>query len=314
MTEEPAKESPSTTQPLDISGNRIRHPWTREQEELMAGWADIAACYRWMHDRYEKLMSANNLYITIPVIVLSTVSGSANFMMNGLLGNDMSQKYVQIGIGVLSMFTGILTTMGNFFRFAQNSESNRVASISWGKLQRQIAVELALHPKERIDSRDFLKITRAELDRLIEQSPPIPDRIIAEFEREFVDSKDLKKPDIAHGIEHTHIFVDSKGASIDSILPAVNAHLDRRLLTHTKAMVLDLEGVLRSKEKAPASIPASVPAASLAAVPAASLAAVPAASLAASLAAVPAASLAAVPAASLAEAVPIAKKVEWRRP
>ena len=302
MTEEPAKElHPIVGQAPDLSGIHIRHPWTREQEELMAGWADIAACYRWMHDRYEKLMSANNLYITIPVIVLSTVSGSANFMMNGLLGNDMSQKYVQIGIGVLSMFTGILTTMGNFFRFAQNSESNRVASISWGKLQRQIAVELALHPKERIDSRDFLKITRAELDRLIEQSPPIPDRIIAEFEREFVDSKDLKKPDIAHGIEHTHIFVDSKGPTIDSILPAVNAHLDRRLLTHTKAMVLDLEGVLHSKEKGPAaSVPAASPAASLAASPAASLAASPAASLAAS----PAASLAA----GLAEAVPIAKK------
>ncbi len=239
----------ATQQPPDISANRIRHPWTREQEELMAGWADIAACYRWMHDRYEKLMTKNNLYITIPVIVLSTVSGSANFMMNGLLGNDSSQKYAQIGIGVLSMFTGILTTMGNFFRFAQNSESNRVASISWGKLQRQIAVELALHPKERIDSRDFLKITRAELDRLIEQSPPIPDAIIAAFEKEFSTTTSLKKPDIAHGIEHTHIFIDSKApsSSLDTILPAVNAHLDSRFLNHTKSMVGDLEGILRTR-------------------------------------------------------------------
>lgn len=262
MTEEPAKESPSAaTQSIDISGNRIRHPWTREQEELMAGWADIAACYRWMHDRYEKLMTKNNLYITIPVIVFSTISGSANFMMNGLLGNDSSQKYAQIGIGVLSMFTGILTTMGNFFRFAQNSESNRVASISWGKLQRQIAVELALHPKERIDSRDFLKITRAELDRLIEQSPPIPDAIIAEFEKEFSTTTSLKKPDIAHGIEHTHIFIDSKvpPSTLDSILPAVNAHLDSRLLTHTKSMVGDMESILRIRASAAAAAAEQTP-------------------------------------------------------
>jgi len=41
---------------------------------------------------------------------------------------------------------------------------------------------------------------------LIEQSPPIPDGIIIEFEKEFQSVPMLKRPDIAHGVEHTHIF------------------------------------------------------------------------------------------------------------
>ena len=177
----------------------------------MAGWADIAASYRWMHDKCEKKMAKSNMWITVPVIILSTLTGSANFMLQSLIpaSETDNQKYAQIAIGSVSIFTGILTTLGNFFRYAQNSESNRVASIAWGKFQRQIGIELALHPKERIDSMDFLKICRSDLDRLIEQSPPIPDDIIEEFEKEFEDIKNFKRPDIAHGIDHTKVFNSS---------------------------------------------------------------------------------------------------------
>jgi len=211
----PPSRSQSPSQGTTIQGAKVeptRPPrpnngWTKEQEELMAGWSDIATCYRWMHDRCEKRMSMNNMWITVPVIILSTLTGSASFVMNSLVGdNPTGQKYAQIGIGSVSIFTGILTTLGNFFRYAQNSESNRVASIAWGKFQRQIAVELALSPTERLDCSDFLGIARAELDRLIEQSPPIPDGIVVEFEKEFESVPSLKRPDIAHGVEHTHIF------------------------------------------------------------------------------------------------------------
>jgi hypothetical protein len=196
---------------IDLSGNvKIPKPnngWSREQEELMAGWADIAACYRWMHDKCEKKMNVSNLWMTVPVIVLSTLSGSASFILNSVVGdNPTGQKYAQIGIGSISIFTGILTTLGNFFRYAQSSEANRVAGIAWGKFQRQIAVELALHPNERIECSDFLTMCRAELDRLIEQSPPIPDYIVVEFEKEFENVPVLKRPDIAHGVEHTMIY------------------------------------------------------------------------------------------------------------
>ena len=59
---------------------------------------------------------------------------------------------------------------------------------------------------DRIEAMDFLKICRQDLDRLIEQSPQIPDPIIAEFEREFKEVPNLKMPDICHGLEHTGIY------------------------------------------------------------------------------------------------------------
>ena len=39
--------------------------WTPELDDLMAEWADKAACYRWMHERTEKIFSRNDRFITI---------------------------------------------------------------------------------------------------------------------------------------------------------------------------------------------------------------------------------------------------------
>jgi plasmid maintenance system antidote protein VapI len=145
------------------------------------------------------------------VIILSTLGGTANFAAQSLFENDENaKKYASFAIGGISIFAGMLTTIGNYLRYAQLEESHRVASITWGKFQRLLAVELALNPDDRMDSLDFLKICRAELDRLIEQSPPIPKDLIHRFEAKFGTIKDLKRPDVCGALEHTLVFESSE--------------------------------------------------------------------------------------------------------
>ena len=203
-----------TNTPRDLSGNKARkfqNGWMKEQEVLLAKWSDYASCYRWLHDRTEKKLSAYNNAITIPVIVLSTVTGTASVGLTGLVGDvPNGEKYGQITIGMVSLFTAILTTLGNFFRYAQNSEAHRVSAVSWGKFNRLIAVELAQKPDDRMDSLDFISLCRQDLDRLIEQSPQIPDDVIERFEVEFKDEQDLERPDICNNLEHTTVYNNSK--------------------------------------------------------------------------------------------------------
>ena len=200
--------------PKDISGNvrkKFQNGWTKEQEVLLSKWADYAACYKWLHNRTEKKLSRANNSITIPVIILSTVTGTASVGLTGLVGDiPNAQKYGQITIGIVSLFTAILTTLGNYFRYAQNSEAHRVGAVAWGKFNRSISVELAQKPDDRMDSLDFIGICRQDLDRLIEQSPPIPDTIIKQFAKEFKDVSGLKVPDICNGIEHTPVYDNAK--------------------------------------------------------------------------------------------------------
>lgn len=196
--------------------------WTTEQERLMSEWSDIAMCYRWLHDHSEKIYHNKTLWINIPVIVLSTLGGTANFGIQSIFSDDTTKKLASFAIGGVSLFAGLLTTINNYLRYPQLEESNRVASIAWGKFQRLIAVELSLHPDERMDSMDFLKVCRSDLDRLIEQSPPIPPQAIQLFEFRFGSIKELKKPDICGALEHTRVYESSetrlKQVAVDAAL------------------------------------------------------------------------------------------------
>lgn len=202
---------------------KFQNGWSKEQERLMAEWSDIASCYRWLHNQSEKIYHIKTLWINLPVIVLSTLGGTANFGIQSLFeGDENAKKYASFGIGGISLIAGLLTTVGNYLRYAQLEESHRVAAIAWGKFQRLIAVELALKPDDRIDSLDFLKICRADLDRLIEQSPPIPTEAITLFEKKIGNIRDLKKPDICGALEHTRVFESSetrlKQAAVEAAL------------------------------------------------------------------------------------------------
>lgn len=230
---------------VDVSGMRVKkflNGWTKEQEVLMAEWSDVAACYRWLHDRAEKKYTQSNMSITIPVIILSTVTGAANFAVGSLVpaDNHAAQQYVASGLGAISIFAGILTTLGNFFQYAQKSESHRACSIAWGKFQRLIQVELAINPMDRIEAMDFLKICRHDLDRLIEQSPGIPDDIIKAFEEEFSDMTDLKRPDICHGIEHTRVF-DATSTRLSKVAAEAMLHLRYKKNILSQSVIPELE-------------------------------------------------------------------------
>lgn len=209
--------------------------WTSSLEILVAEWADKASCYRWMHDKASARFGRSNLWMTFPVILLSTITGTASFGINGLLPEEpIYAKYAGAAIGVVSLFTALIQTISNTLRYAQQSEGHRVAGISWGKFQRFISIELSLHPDERMDAISFLKMARIELDRLIEQSPAIPETIVRMFELEHRKKTDIKRPEIAGGVEHTRVFMDK-----DSRLVKLAAEA-ALMISHKKKVVADL--------------------------------------------------------------------------
>jgi len=219
---------------------KFHNGWTTQLESLAAEWSDKAACYKWMHEKSEMLLGRWNMIFTIPVILLSTITGTANFGINSLVPGETYGKYANATIGGISLIAGMISTVANFLRYAQASEAHRVAGISWGKFQRFISTELALHPNERMDAMSFLKMGRVELDRLIEQSPVIPRSIIAAFEAEFKSATDLKKPEITGGLEHTKTF-DDRESRITHLVSEAGLLLRHKKRFMTELIKTDIE-------------------------------------------------------------------------
>ena len=184
--------------------------WTKEQEELLASWSERAAGYRWLHSRSEKLYRCRNYTFTIPVIILSTLTGTANFAMDSFV-HESHKQIAMACVGGVNIFAGVLSTLQNFLRYAELMESHRVCEVSWSKLSRDIAVELTLEPKMRKPAFDFLNVCRAEYDRLIEQSPPIDDDIIKKYKSEFEElEEDFNHPLVCNGLHKCRVFIPSE--------------------------------------------------------------------------------------------------------
>jgi hypothetical protein len=172
-----------------ISKNDI--DWTQEHEQILIEWADKAMCYRWLHSKSNGLYSSLNAWYTIPVIVISTLTGTANFAQNRVPIDY--QNYFAMVVGGFNILGGIISTIQQFLKITQLNESHRVSSIAWDKFYRNVKIELAKHPSERIQPGQMLKMSKEEFDRLMETSPNIPDKIIQVFKTSFKHSDAFDK-------------------------------------------------------------------------------------------------------------------------
>ena len=82
-----------------------------------------------------------------------------------------------------------------------------IAAVAWSSLGRNIEIELALKEERRKNCRDFLKVSRAEYDRLLESSPTIDQDIIAMFNRRFnKDYPHVPKPIVCNGLREVRVY------------------------------------------------------------------------------------------------------------
>ncbi len=165
--------------------------WTPEHESILIEWADKAMCYRWLHSKANAMYSALNAWYTIPVIIISTLTGTANFAQERVPIDY--QNYFVMLVGGFNILAGIITTIQQFLKITQLNEAHRVTGIAWDKFYRNIKIEIAKHPSERIDPKHFLKMCKEEFDRLIETSPNIPENIIQQFKTHFLTEESFDK-------------------------------------------------------------------------------------------------------------------------
>lgn len=181
--------------------------WSIEHENILIDWADKAMCYRWLHSQENHHFTILTRWFTIPVIILSTLTGTANFAQERVPADYIS-LYVMV-VGGINIITGIIGTIAQFLKINELNESHRISSIAWDKFYRNVKVELTKNPKERIPVGQMLKLSKEEFDRLMETSPVIQQKTILKFNKTFTNKTsfgNVKKPEICDELISTETF------------------------------------------------------------------------------------------------------------
>jgi len=169
--------------------------WNEYHENVLRQWGEASACYRYMHHRGFLLYKRLSLRFNLPVIVLSTVTGTANFAQTSFPAGMRST--VPSIIGGMNLIAGLIATIMQFLKINELRENHRTAALAHGALSRNIRLQLSLPREERKkEGLKFVEECKAEYDRLIEQSPPIPKNILMSFEKEFPIDGVFTKPEI----------------------------------------------------------------------------------------------------------------------
>lgn len=200
--------------------------WHDAHETILKEWGEAAACYRYMHFKAYKVFKSRNIHFTLPIIIISTVTGTANFAQSTFPASW--QKYVPSVVGAFNLIAAIATTVMQFLKVNELMESHRVSYISYAKLARNIRLELALPEGQRSQhGSTMVEVSGNEYGRLIEQCPPVPDSILKEFRNEFgipVSTNDFSQPEIM-GIRSVPV---EKGTKDRRIIEEAIEELKRR--------------------------------------------------------------------------------------
>ena len=198
-----------------VSYNDRLERWIADEGERLQGLA-------WLHENSNRFFCKLNTILALPIIVLSTLTGAISASSTTLF---VDQKSASLGIGGVSIFVGVLSTIQSYFGFATRAENHRLSGITCIKLNHFITVEMALPRKERISAQDLLKIVRENTSRLLETAPPIPDHIVTVFQHNVLRKyPNIAVPDVANGLRAIVL----APVSIETLVSPKNSSFDPR--------------------------------------------------------------------------------------
>ena len=172
-----------------------KYKWAEQQEQLLITWAEKSSGYAWLHSHSVNLYRYRNLAIAIPGSLFGYIAGSVT-----LLGHDTENNWKTVLVGMTGIIAGVLTSFQEIFTYKQLSERHRISGLQFMRFFRDISVELSMHPDHRTEALEYINLKRLEFDKMLEQSPPYPEKILKKFNKKFSKAK-VHKPDIANKLQ-----------------------------------------------------------------------------------------------------------------
>jgi hypothetical protein len=178
--------------------------WDESIEKIFSELGDEAQINAFLHKKAAEHFTRKNIYYQLPIIVLSALSGSGNFISANF---PTYSEIIILGIGGVSIFTSIISSVAQFLKVSQLSESHRISYLSWEKFHSTIKFQLNRRKEARDNIRDFLSLVIPEYQRLKEISSDIPQEICEMVKK---DKKKLSKMQVPYMLNGFHPVIPFK--------------------------------------------------------------------------------------------------------
>ena len=185
--------------------------YTEREIQLLESWKERAGGWRWLHYHSMHHYKGINANFTYSSIVLSTLAGAGGFSTAGSTQKTDTvmgkiQFYMGYVIGATNVIIGLINSFQRFGKAAEKTELHASAAMQYAMLYRLIETEVNLSDDHRRN--DLVSTVRQEMDRLLSQSPSVPQKIVDQFNAAFPDAEN--KPDVCNGLGQPTVSLPSQ--------------------------------------------------------------------------------------------------------
>jgi hypothetical protein len=170
--------------------------WEDSIEKILSELGDEAQINAYLHKKAHEYYTTQNIKYQLPIIVLSAVSGTGNFISANF--PNYAQTIV-LAVGGISIFTSIISSVAQFLKVSQLSESHRISYLSWEKFHSNIKFQLNKRRVSREPIKDFLSYVVPEYQRMKEISASIPKHICEQVKKNKKNLKNMQIPYMLNG-------------------------------------------------------------------------------------------------------------------
>ena len=179
--------------------------WHTSVEKLLQKYCDEAQTREALHRRsyysYKKLTTC----FSLPVIVLSALSGSFQFLSKGY--PDIEQ-YIVTGTASISILTAIISAVASYLKLGESKSKHEQSANAWLLFNNEVKHQLGLAREYRQDPIEFLQTTKTQYDRLFELSPICSSEMIKAIKKKIKThaSDKFECPTYLNGFKHAEVY------------------------------------------------------------------------------------------------------------
>ena len=169
--------------------------------KILKGWELETNANHLLHEKSTEYYSRLNFYFMIPIIILSSSTGTLGLLNAGetqfAIVNDVNM--ISIVIGLCGFVTAILTTIHNFLNIQKLEANHNNHAIEYSKISKEIKMHIYLSETDvsvYSNIAEYIKQCKTKIDKLIESAPTIPSHVENSLDSKLQEMRDNNADEI----------------------------------------------------------------------------------------------------------------------